>query len=176
VTESILNPNFSNRRIFLVKLRNLTLFAGALLTISSCTSSGSSLQKDTPTPIARQLEVTISASPTINPGPSGKASPLPLIVYVLKSPGKFQSVDYFELKNNGASALSGDIVDSTSISIRPGETKTVSLNSGIDGTYIGVAAGFREIDSAKWRAQSSIGDGINFAVTASESSISISKR
>jgi type VI secretion system protein VasD len=170
------HPKSTNRRDVLAKLGSVVVFSAALLALTSCTSTGSSAQVDAPTPTARQLEVTISASQTINPGPSGKASPLSLRLYVLRSPGKFQSVDYFELKNNGGSALGGDVVDSSDISIRPGETKTVSLNSGIDGAYIGVAAGYREIDSANWRAQTSIGDGTNFAVTASKSSVSISKR
>ncbi len=166
----------SNRRIVLSNLGTAVVFAGALFALTSCTSTGSSAPVEAPTPAARQLEITISASQTINPGPSGKASPLSMRIYVLRSPGKFQSVDYFELKNNGGSALGSDIIDSSDVSIRPGETKTISLNSGLDGGYIGVAAGFREIDSANWRAQTSIGDGTSFAVTANKSSVSVSRR
>jgi type VI secretion system protein VasD len=176
MSDIISHAKVPNRRIVLLNLGNAVIFASALFALSSCTSTGSSAPVDVPTPTARQLEVTIGASPTINPGPSGKASPLSLRIYVLRSPGKFQSVDYFTLKNNAASALGGDIIDSSDVSIRPGETKTISLNSGIDGAYIGVAAGFREIDSADWRAQTSIGDGTVFAVTAGKSSVSISRR
>ena len=97
-------------------------------------------------------------------------------IYVLKSTGRFQSLDYFALKNGGAGALGADLVDSSSVSVRPGETKTITVSSGLDGSYIGVAAGYREIDNAKWQAQTGIGSAQKFSISLGKSSVSISQR
>ncbi len=153
---------------------------------TSCTSGGGQggglglgggnpLEPPAP-PAPKTITVQISASGDINPGPTGKAAPLPMQVYVLRSTGRFQSLDYFELKNSGASALSGDVVDSSTVSVRPGETKSITLSGGVDGAYVGVAAGFREIDSARWRAQAGIGESTSFAIQASRSSVSVAAR
>jgi type VI secretion system protein VasD len=158
-----------------------TLLALAgLLSAAACTSTGGGAVPGIEPAAAasgpRSLQVTISASADINPGPAGKAAPLTIQLYVLRSPGKFQSLDYFGLKDNGASELASDLVTSSSVSVRPGEKKTVTLTAGADAGYIGVAAGYREIDSAQWRSQTDIGDAANFEVRAGKSSVSISKR
>lgn len=122
---------------------------------------------------SRTLTITLSASSNVNPGPDGGASPLPVQVYVLRSTGAFQSQDYFGLKGGGASS---DQVDSSSVSLRPGETKQVTVNTGTGGAYLGVIAGYRNIDSANWRATTSIGTSDAYRVSAGRSSISISAR
>lgn len=154
-----------------------------LLSLAACTSSGGgsapSLDPAASAPplaAPRSLQITVSASADINPGPSGKAAPLSITLYVLRSPGRFQSLDYFGLKDRGSSELASDLVTSSSVSVRPGEKKTVSLTAGPDASYIGVAAGYREIDSANWRSQTDIGEATNFEVRAGKSSVSISKR
>jgi type VI secretion system protein VasD len=153
-------------------------FVAAFASVSACTSAGSPSSPEiaAATPAARTLEIAISAAPDLNPGPSGNAAPLSIQIYVLKSPGRFQSLDYFALKNGGSGALGADAVDTSSVSVRPGETKTITVSSGLDGAYIGVAAGYREIDNAKWQAQTGIGSADKFAIRAGKSSISISQR
>jgi type VI secretion system protein VasD len=171
------------RRSFLRAAAFAPAALAALFLVSACTSSGGggaapSLDPAAAPPAAatRSLQITVSASADINPGPSGKAAPLSITLYVLRSPGKFQSLDYFGLKDRGSSELASDLVTSSSVSVRPGEKKTVSLTAAPDAGYIGVAAGYREIDSAQWRSQTDIGDATNFEVRAGKSSVSISKR
>lgn len=149
----------------------------ALACLSACTTAGPGSGPEAAAaaaPVARTLEITVSAAPDLNPGPSGNPAPLSMQIYVLKSTGKFQSLDYFALK--GAGALGPDAVDTSSVSIRPGETKTVTVSSGLDGAYLGVAAGYREIDNAQWQAQTGIGSADKFAIRAGKSSVSISQR
>lgn len=176
-------PERESRRRFM----RLAAIAPAMLvgvfSLAACTSSGGGGAAPSLDPAAapaaaapRSLQITVSASADINPGASGKAAPLSVTLYVLRSPGKFQSLDYFSLKDSGASELASDLVTSSSVSVRPGEKKTVTLSAGPDAGYIGVAAGYREIDSAQWRSQTDIGEATNFEVRAGKSSVSISKR
>jgi type VI secretion system protein VasD len=174
--------SFTSRRRFIRAAVLAPVMLTGLLSLAACTSSGGGAAPSldpaaAPSPAApRGLQITVSASADINPGPSGKAAPLSITLYVLRSPGKFQSLDYFGLKDRGSSELASDLVTSSSVSVRPGEKKTVSLTAGPDAGYIGVAAGYREIDSANWRSQTDIGEATNFEVRAGKSSVSISKR
>lgn len=141
-----------------------------LLTLAGCVSVGGGGQA----PSARTLTVNLTASSNVNPGPDGTSAPLPVQVYVLKSPGTFQALDYFDLKSG--SAIAADQVDSRGVSLRPGETKQITMSTGMDGAYIGVAAGYRAIDSATWRAMTAIGSAEVFNVRAGRSSVAISGR
>lgn len=146
----------SRRRAF--GLGSLALLA---LAVSACSTTAPQAEDMGPKPI----KITLSASADVNGG-----APLPVGIYVLRSPGTFQSLDYFGVKGGGAS---GDTVESASVSLRPGETKTVNLTTGSGGTHIGVAGGFRDIDSASWRSVTTIGTSTAFTVRAGRSSISI---
>lgn len=139
-----------------------------LLAAAGCVSDGPQAAG------ARTLTVNLTASSNANPSPDGNSSPLPVQVYVLKSPGNFQALDYFDLKNG--SAIAADQVDSRGVSLRPGETKQITMSTGMDGAYIGVAAGYRAIDSATWRAMTAIGSAEVFNVRAGRSSVTISGR
>ena len=157
-------------------LRRALLFSALAVVASGCSTSGGPGGLgggDDGVPKARTLNITVTAAANVNPGPGGKASPLPVQIYVLRSTGAFQSQDYFGVKGGG---VSGDQVDSRSFSIRPGETRQLTVNTGTDGTYIGVAAGFRDIDSADWRATVAIGASDSYHVSAGRSSVSISAR
>lgn len=138
--------------------------------VAGCTSSGGGMPGGMGG--ARTVTVNLTASSDVNPGPDGGAAPLPVQLYVLRSSGSFQSLDYFGLKGG----ISADQVDSRSLSLRPGESATVTMNAGADGAYVGVAGGYRSIESARWRSVASIGSGNAFTVRAGRSAISISAR
>lgn len=120
------------------------------------------------------IELTITAAGNINPGPTGAAAPLALQIFTLRSAGQFSSLDYFALRDQGASLLAADIVDRRSLSVLPGQTTTVTLR-GVDATTLGVAAGYRDIDNANWRATASLGDDSEFIVRAGRASISVGR-
>jgi type VI secretion system protein VasD len=143
-------PSASSRRSLLRAAAFAPVALAGFFSLAACTTSGGGGAAPLPDPAAaaaaaapRSLQITISASADINPGPSGKAAPLSITLYVLRSPGKFQSLDYFALKDRGSSELASDLVTSSSVSVRPGEKKTVSLTASPDAGYIGVAARHR---------------------------------
>lgn len=152
------------------KFGALAAMATALAVMAGCTSTGGGMPGGSGE--ARTVTVNLTASSDVNPGPDGGAAPLPIQLYVLRSSGTFQALDYFGLKGG----LSADQVDSRSLSLRPGESTIVTMNAGTDGAYVGVAAGYRSIESARWRSVASIGSGSSFTVRAGRSSVSISAR
>lgn len=162
----------TTRRTFL----SLVALGAAGLT-GACSSTASApgapdQESDAPIlPEPRSVTVQLSASPDVNPGPSGQAAPISLRLYTLRSVGRFQTLDFFELSDG---ALQGAVVDSRTISLRPGESRSVTLNAGVDGAYLGAAGGFRDIDSARWRGQTSLTGRERFAVRASRAAVSVS--
>lgn len=128
---------------------------------------------DSKTP--RPVTVAIGASSDINPGPSANAAPVSVQVFMLRSPGRFQSLDYFQLRDGAANALGSDLVDRQSISVTPGGSASVSLNTAAvvgQAGYVGVIAGFRQIDNAQWRAVTTASPGSSVQVSLSRLSVS----
>ena len=123
-------------------------------------------------PEPKAVTVTLTAAGNSNPGPSGNAAPTTVRLYTLRSVGRFQTLDYFELAD-GDSGLGGAVVDSRVVSLRPGESRNVTLNAGTDGAYLGVAAGYRDIDGARWRGQASLVNRETFAVRIGRSAVSV---
>jgi type VI secretion system protein VasD len=94
----------------------------------------------------------ISAAEYLNPSEVGEASPITLNFYELKSSAGFKQADYFELQANAASALNGDLVDKQSIEVRPGQHLDYKLFLPEGVKFIGVTAGYRNIDQSIWRS------------------------
>jgi type VI secretion system VasD/TssJ family lipoprotein len=122
----------------------------------------------------RPITVAIGASSDINPGPSANAAPVSVQVFMLRSTGRFQTLDYFQLRDGAANALGSDLIDRQSISVTPGGSASVSLNTAAVGQagYVGVIAGFRQIDNAQWRAVTTVSPGSSVQVSLSRLSVS----
>ncbi|EJM97812.1 type VI secretion system lipoprotein TssJ [Phyllobacterium sp. YR531] len=155
--------NTSPKRSFLVACA-----AAAVTFLSACTST----PENTGPKYQEPIPVVVSASSSANPSPSGSATPTAVEVFVLKSPGRFQSLDYFQLK--GGSALGEDLVERKTISVRPGQTADLVINPGVDGAYAGVIAGFRDIDNARWRALTPISGAGKLSISVGKLSVSAS--
>lgn len=106
----------------------------------------------TPPPPPGVVELTVTAAPDLNPDASGRASPVVLRVYQLTSPVKFSSADFFLLFEKEQATLGPDLLGREEVAVSPGETKKITVNLKPDATTIGVAASFRAIDQAEWRA------------------------
>lgn len=124
------------------RLLLLPALAGALL-LGACA-------KDPPPPGV--IDLAIKAGPDINPGPDGTPAPALVRVYQLASPVKFQNADFFLLFEKEADTLGADLLGREEISVSPGETKTLNQPLKPSATHVGVAAAFRDIDKATWRA------------------------
>jgi type VI secretion system protein VasD len=155
--------NTSSKRSFL-----FALAATAAVFLSACTST----PENTGPRYQEPIPVAVSASSSANPSPSGSATPTAVEIFVLKSPGRFQSLDYFQLK--GGSSLGEDLVERKTVSVRPGQSADLVINPGVDGAYAGVIAGFRDIENARWRALTPISGAGKLSVSVGRLSVSAS--
>lgn len=102
-------------------------------------------------PQLQQAQVTLNSVNYLNPDVSGKAAPIMVTFYELSSPALFQQADYFSLANNPEQVLQNSLIDQRSLEMQPGQKQNYSLYLSPGVKYIGVIAGYRNIDAAVWR-------------------------
>lgn len=105
-----------------------------------------------PPPPLTIVNLQIETAADINPDASGKPSPVMLRIYELKEVSAFNAADFFALFDKEQATLAADLVHKQEMLIKPGETKTLTLQPGADVNNIGFFAAFRQLDTAQWRA------------------------
>lgn len=112
------------------------------------------VQPPPPPPTIVNLQIETSAD--LNADINGNGAPLMLRIYELREQSNFNSADFFAIFNNEKATLAGDLVRKRDLLLQPGETKSLSLNPDNDVRSIGFFAGFRQLDTAQWRAVASV--------------------
>lgn len=98
-----------------------------------------------------KLDITITAAADVNPDDKGRAAPILVRLYELKSEGTFESADYFSLQSNDKALIGSDLLVREEFIMKPGEVKTIRRKSHPDIEAIGVLAGYRDLPQADWR-------------------------
>lgn len=128
------------RHVFLVLLNVLLL---------GCASEPP-VQPPPPPPTIVNLQIETSAD--LNADINGNGAPVMLRVYELREQSNFNSADFFALFNDEKASLAADLVRKQELLLQPGESKTLNLNPDDQVQGIGFFAGFRQLDTAQWRA------------------------
>jgi type VI secretion system protein VasD len=119
------------------------LVVGALL-VAACAAPP-------PKPVVTPVSITLSAAADANPDARGRPSPLAIRVYVLKSPGLFQSADFFSLFDKDTATLGAELIQREELLLAPGESKKLDFTLQPDAKVIGVMAAYRDLEHSKWR-------------------------
>lgn len=127
-----------------IRAKVVVALAGLLL-LSACGGAA-------PPPPPPVVELTLSAAANVNPDPSGRPAPVLVRIYQLASANKFELADFYQLSNNEAATLGGDLLGRDELILSPGQSRHLTLNMKHDATRLGIAVAFRQIDRAKWRA------------------------
>jgi type VI secretion system protein VasD len=110
-------------------------------------------------PKKASMEVRIAASADLNPDVDARPSPIILHILELTAIDEFNRADYFALTQDDASALGGDVLNKTEIILTPGATQTATLVLDDAVGYLGLVAGYRDIDSSRWRISQAVRPG-----------------
>ena len=124
--------------------RRLLLTSLAAMAVSACAFDHG--------PKTTDLRFIVEADDLINPNTANVASPVVLRIYELKQLNAFMAASLFELLDTDTTVLGQDLVAKREIEIKPGETLKFDRSTPIETHYIGVIAGFRTLEVAKWRA------------------------
>jgi len=102
-------------------------------------------------PVVTPVSITLVAGADANPDARGRASPLTVRIYALKSPGPFEGADFFSLFEKDQATLGAELVQREEMLLRPGESRKLDLTLPADAKSIAVMAAFRDLDRARWR-------------------------
>jgi type VI secretion system protein VasD len=103
-----------------------------------------------------RVAIEIKTARDINPTSDGRASPLVLRVYQLKSPSVFNKVDFFALYDADERTLGGDLVHKEDVILKPDEKQTLAFEPPAETQAIGMFAAFRDHERAQWRAVATV--------------------
>ncbi|VTU31890.1 MULTISPECIES: type VI secretion system lipoprotein TssJ [unclassified Variovorax] len=104
-----------------------------------------------PKPVVTQVSITLAAGTDANPDARGRASPLTVRVYALKTTGAFEAADFFSLFEKDQATLGAEMIQREEVLLRPGESKKIEMTLQPDAKAIGVMAAYRDLDHARWR-------------------------
>jgi type VI secretion system protein VasD len=114
-----------------------------LLVLSACAAKP-------PKPVATHAQLIVSAD--VNPDASGRASPIVVRLFQLKTDGEFAAADFFALYEKEKETLGPTLISREEYVLTPGETRKLDLALNPEARFIGAVAAYRDIRSAHWRA------------------------
>ncbi len=144
----------SHRAFVARPCRRLALAGLASVALTVLTSlSGCSLFK--PSAIT-EVQLTAVAAANVNPDVRKRPSPIVIRVYELKARTQFDALDFISLTERDKDALGADLLSREEFVMRPGETKALVKKVSPDAKFIGITAGYRDLERAQWRAVTAI--------------------
>ncbi|MCH9672823.1 MAG: type VI secretion system lipoprotein TssJ [Gammaproteobacteria bacterium] len=160
----------------LVVIASALLLSGCLAAVAGSVAGGVAgklLEDDPP-----EVNLTIQASKDLNPNSAGEPSQVVITLYELKSEGAFNSASFAEIYQQGSELLGDDLIKKDEIVIEPGEVKVVARVLDAEARYLGMVAGFRDWQNAKWRGvlATPLDETIDAQVDLHESKMSLSTK
>lgn len=102
------------------------------------------------------LEITVMAAENANPASNGRPSPIVVTLFELSGVSGFQAADFFSLQQTDGGALADEFVSAEQHILLPGEAKVVRRQAALHSRFVGITAGFRDLENSVWRASASI--------------------
>ncbi|KTC63681.1 type VI secretion protein [Pseudomonas fluorescens ABAC62] len=98
-----------------------------------------------------KLDLTLTASDSVNPDLHGRPSPVVVQLVELRHPMAFENADFFSLYSRAAQTLAKDWVNAEELELRPGERLALKFSVEPQSRYVGVLAAYRDLPHVQWR-------------------------
>ena len=99
-----------------------------------------------------ELFVEVRATADVNRDPAGRARPIVVRLYELRTEGAFAAADFFGLYEKETATLGPSLIAREEVTLAPGQQRVVTRLQSPEAKQLGVLAAFSEIDRARWRA------------------------
>lgn len=99
-----------------------------------------------------RITLEVASQPNVNPDNSGRPSPVIVKMYEMRGDLAFRQGDFQTLFLEPMKALGADLVAADELTFVPGEARTVVYAPMPETRFVGVLAGFRQMERATWRA------------------------
>ncbi len=133
-------------------IRSIACFITVLLAtllLSACASNSP--------PKRSSLASEIHVSTLANPDATGRPSPVVVYVLSLRSLDRFQTAELTDILDGPATSLAADLVSFRQVTLMPGETRAVELDTTTDTRFISAVAALQNYHSLQWRDTVEIG-------------------
>ncbi|QNP50380.1 type VI secretion system lipoprotein TssJ [Diaphorobacter aerolatus] len=102
------------------------------------------------------VEVRLNADADVNPDARGRASPLSVRVYALKTSSLFEAADFFTLFEKDQATLGAELLRREEVLLNPGQGRVLNLTLPDDARVLAFMAAYRDLDRSRWRELSQI--------------------
>ncbi len=109
--------------------------------------------------VPTDVQLSIVASPDVNPDSSGRASPVQVDVYQLRDAGAFMSADFDAVTTQAASTLGSALLDMQKKMVPTGASVVLPLKIDPQTRMLGVVAEFSDLSGGHWRITSALPTG-----------------
>lgn len=120
---------------------------GSALLLAGCASGP---------PAPASVRASIETATAVNADRSGRASPVVIKIYELKTRTAFDGADFFSLFERERDTLGAELLAVEEIQLRPGDKRGFERTLQPATRFVGVVAAFRDIDRAQWRAVAAV--------------------
>lgn len=98
------------------------------------------------------IKAAVAGAADLNPDGRGRASPIVVRIFELKTLAAFNGADFFSLWDRERETLAAELVARDELQLRPGEQRTFERTLQPETGYVAVIAAFRDLERAQWRA------------------------
>lgn len=98
-----------------------------------------------------RVELAVASQPNVNPDHSSRPSPVIVKVYELRNDLAFKQAEFTTLFDTPLQVLGADLVAADEVVFIPGEARRIAYQPNPNTRFVGVVAGFRQMDRALWR-------------------------
>lgn len=98
-----------------------------------------------------RISMEVASLPNVNPDSSGRPSPVIVKMYELRNDIAFRQGDFQTLFMEPMKLLGAELVAMDELLFVPGEARTVEYVPMPETRYVGILAGFRQMERARWR-------------------------
>ncbi|MDM8215158.1 type VI secretion system lipoprotein TssJ [Desulfovibrio piger] len=98
-----------------------------------------------------RVSMEVASLPNVNPDSSGRPSPVIVKMYELRGDMAFRQGDFQTLFMEPMKVLGPELVAVDELLFVPGEARTVEYVPMPETRYVGILAGFRQMERARWR-------------------------
>jgi type VI secretion system protein VasD len=119
-----------------------------------------------PAPPSSTIDFMVVASPLINPDPNGAPAPVVLRLYQLNGETNFANASFRELWEADEKTLGTTMLGKTEMFLTPGGVTRIKANLIKGTSIVAVVVGFRNFETAKWRAMVGLQGDTRFKLKA----------
>ena len=97
------------------------------------------------------INLSVASQPNVNPDFNGRPSPVIVKMYELRQNVAFNAADFLPLFETPLQVLGADLIAADELVFIPGEARKVKYELDRNTQYIGLVAGFRQMERGVWR-------------------------